>query len=67
MAPLTRNGGGPRIEGSLRVPGDKSISHRALICGALAGGTSRVRGILASADVKSTAAVLRSLGVPVPE
>ena len=48
---------------SLRVPGDKSISHRALIIGALAKGTSRVRGILCSDDVRSTAAVLRALGV----
>jgi 3-phosphoshikimate 1-carboxyvinyltransferase len=48
------------------VPGDKSISHRALICGALAEGTSRVRHILPSADVHSTAGVLRALGVDLP-
>jgi 3-phosphoshikimate 1-carboxyvinyltransferase len=56
-----------RVLGSLRVPGDKSISHRALILGALGEGTSRVTGILESADVHSTAGVLRSLGVAVPE
>ena len=50
----------------LRVPGDKSISHRALICGALASGRSRVRNILLSADVQSTAGVLRALGTPIP-
>jgi 3-phosphoshikimate 1-carboxyvinyltransferase len=50
----------------LRVPGDKSISHRALICAALASGRSRVRNILPSADVHSTAGVLRALGTPVP-
>ena len=65
MAPLT--GGGLRVLGDLVVPGDKSISHRALICSALAAGTSRVRGILPSADVRSTAGALRSLGVNVPE
>ncbi len=48
------------------VPGDKSLSHRALIFAALAEGTSRVRGILQSHDVQSTAEVLRRLGVAVP-
>ena len=51
----------------IRVPGDKSLSHRALIFSALAMGRSRVRDILQSADVHSTAGVLRALGVPVPE
>ena len=64
MAPLTR--GGFQVAGDVRVPGDKSISHRALICAALATGTSRVRGILRSADVESTAGVLRALGVSIP-
>ena len=50
----------------LTVPGDKSISHRALILAALAEGESRVTGLLDSADVRSTAAVLRRLGVAVP-
>jgi 3-phosphoshikimate 1-carboxyvinyltransferase len=52
---------------AVRVPGDKSISHRALICAALAGGRSRIRHILPSADVHSTAGVLRALGVGIPE
>lgn len=56
-----------RVSGSVRVPGDKSLSHRALILGALAAGESRVRNILDSADVRSTAGVLRALGVPIPE
>ena len=55
-----------KVAGSLRVPGDKSISHRALMMAALADGRSRVCGILQSADVQSTADVLRALGVPVP-
>jgi len=45
------------------VPGDKSISHRALILGALADGTSVVRGLLDAADVRSTRACLEALGV----
>jgi 3-phosphoshikimate 1-carboxyvinyltransferase len=55
-----------RVAGELTVPGDKSISHRSLICSALAEGTSHVRSILQSADVHSTAGVLRALGVEVP-
>jgi len=55
-----------RVFGSLRVPGDKSISHRALIFGALSEGETRVTDILQSADVHSTAGVLRALGVDVP-
>src|SRR3954447_2953793 len=51
---------------AVRVPGDKSISHRALICAALASGRSRIRNILPSADVQSTAGVLRALGVAIP-
>jgi 3-phosphoshikimate 1-carboxyvinyltransferase len=55
-----------RVEGTLRVPGDKSTSHRVLILSALADGTSRVRGLPNAADVRSTAEVLRRLGVPLP-
>lgn len=50
----------------LRVPGDKSISHRALMLAALGRGTSHVRGILRSADVAATARVLRALGASIP-
>jgi 3-phosphoshikimate 1-carboxyvinyltransferase len=64
MAPLTSSRF--HVAGELRVPGDKSISHRALIFGALAEGPSRVRDILPSADVHSTAGVLRALGVDIP-
>lgn len=53
------------LEGSIRVPGDKSISHRALILGAIAGGESRIRGLSEGADVRSTATCLRALGVEV--
>lgn len=55
-----------RVDGTVRVPGDKSISHRSLMLAALAEGRSTIRGILLSADVQSTAAVLRTLGVAIP-
>jgi 3-phosphoshikimate 1-carboxyvinyltransferase len=55
-----------RVAGEVQIPGDKSISHRSLIVAALAEGTSTIRGILRSADVESTARVLRALGVAVP-
>ncbi len=54
------------VHGTVRVPGDKSISHRALILAALGAGASTIRGILDSHDVRSTASVLRALGVDVP-
>jgi 3-phosphoshikimate 1-carboxyvinyltransferase len=50
------------LRGSLRVPGDKSISHRALIFGALTVGETSISGLLEGADVLNTAAVMRSLG-----
>jgi 3-phosphoshikimate 1-carboxyvinyltransferase len=50
------------VGGTIRVPGDKSITHRALLFGALARGTSYVGGALTSLDAKSTARVLRQLG-----
>ena len=54
------------VSGRLRVPGDKSISHRALMLAALGDGASRITRILESDDVRSTAAVLRRLGVEIP-
>jgi len=51
----------------LRVPGDKSITHRALMLAALARGSSRLSGLLPAADTQSTAAVLRALGVRLPD
>jgi len=49
--------------GRATVPGDKSLSHRALLFGALAVGESRISGLLEGADVLATAAALRALGV----
>lgn len=54
------------VRGEIRVPGDKSVSHRALMFASLAEGRSRIRGILESADIESTAGALRALGWPVP-
>jgi 3-phosphoshikimate 1-carboxyvinyltransferase len=54
--------GGRRLVGRVRVPGDKSVSHRALIVGALATGTSHVRGLCDGEDVARTAACLQALG-----
>jgi len=53
------------LEGDVRLPGDKSISHRALILGSLANGWSRIRGLSDGADVQSTAACMRALGVEI--
>ena len=55
-----------KARGTVRVPGDKSISHRALICASVASGQSHITNILRSADVESTASVLRLLGVSIP-
>ncbi len=54
-----------KLEGTIKVPGDKSISHRALILGSIARATSHARGLSAGADVQSTAACMRALGVDV--
>lgn len=52
----------PPLSGSVTVPGDKSISHRALMLSALAVGESRVEGLLEGEDVLATAAAMRAMG-----
>jgi 3-phosphoshikimate 1-carboxyvinyltransferase len=52
-----------QIRGTLQLPGDKSISHRALLFNALSGGSARLDGLSNGADVKSTQACLEALGV----
>lgn len=54
------------VRGDVTVPGDKSITHRALMLAAAAEGESRLRGLLPGADCRSTAAVLCALGCDVP-
>ncbi len=58
---------GAALIGELRVPGDKSISHRALIIGAVCEGTSVVRGLSLGHDVRRTLAAVRKLGAAVDE
>ena len=54
---------GHALHGKVRVPGDKSVSHRSLMLAALAEGRSHVRGFLEGEDTRATAAVLAQLGV----
>jgi 3-phosphoshikimate 1-carboxyvinyltransferase len=54
---------GGRLAGRLRVPGDKSISHRAIMLGAIADGVTRVEGFLEGEDSLATLAAFRSMGV----
>ncbi len=62
---ILRVGRGPALRGVCRVPGDKSISHRALLFGALCRGAIEIRGLGQGGDNASTAAALRALGVAV--
>lgn len=55
------------LRGELRVPGDKSISHRALLLGALAGGRCKIGGFLPGGDCRATLGCLRALGVRIDE
>ena len=54
-----------RLRGELRLPGDKSVSHRSLLFATLAAGESRISGAGDGADVRSTATVMRALGADV--
>ncbi len=62
MKPL-RSQAAEKLNGSVKVPGDKSISHRALMIGGLAVGETCIEGLLEGEDVLATAAALRALGV----
>ena len=65
-AGLKSTPGGP-LRGTVRAPGDKSISHRSMILGALASGTTTVEGLLEGADVLATAQAMRSFGARVEQ
>jgi 3-phosphoshikimate 1-carboxyvinyltransferase len=54
---------GQRLDGEISVPGDKSISHRAVMLGGIARGTTKVAGFLESADCKASLAALEAMGV----
>ncbi|PAY10461.1 3-phosphoshikimate 1-carboxyvinyltransferase [Bradyrhizobium sp. UFLA03-84] len=64
QTPLESRACGP-LAGKVRVPGDKSISHRALILGALSVGETRISGLLEGEDVLNTAKSMRALGARV--
>ena len=64
LTPLTARRSGP-LKGRIRVPGDKSISHRALILAAMTVGESTIGGLLEGDDVIHTADVMRALGAKV--
>ena len=53
------------LSGTIRAPGDKSISHRSMIFGAMAEGTTEVTGLLEGADIHSTASVMEALGAKI--
>ncbi len=55
----------PQLHGTLRVPGDKSISHRAIMLGAIAEGTTQVHGFLEGEDTLATLAVFQAMGVAI--
>lgn len=63
-ARLTARRSGP-LQGRVRAPGDKSISHRALILGALASGETRIEGLLEGEDVRRTAGAMAAFGAEV--
>ncbi|MBN9535123.1 MAG: 3-phosphoshikimate 1-carboxyvinyltransferase, partial [Alphaproteobacteria bacterium] len=55
----------PRLQGRVRAPGDKSVSHRSLMFGALALGETHITGLLEGEDVLATAAALRAMGAQI--
>ena len=64
--PMTSRKSGP-LKGTAQVPGDKSISHRALILGAMAVGETRISGLLEGQDVLDTARAMRAFGADVQQ
>lgn len=64
---ITKPAGGVSLHGRIRVPGDKSISHRSLMLGSLATGETRIEGLLLGEDPRSTANCFRALGAEISE
>ncbi|MDJ0619951.1 MAG: 3-phosphoshikimate 1-carboxyvinyltransferase [Calothrix sp. MO_192.B10] len=58
---------GVSLQGSIRVPGDKSISHRALMLGAIAHGETEIQGLLLGEDPRSTASCFQAMGANISE
>src|SRR5262245_28865732 len=63
--PLAARSGAKPLRGVIRAPGDKSISHRALMLGGLAVGETVIHGLLEGEDVLRTAAAMRAMGAEV--
>ena len=59
------NYGQPSLKGTLRIPGDKSVSHRSIMFGAIAKGTTTVEGFLQSDDCLATIDCFSKLGVDI--
>jgi len=57
----------PTIEAEIRVPGDKSMSHRAVLLSAISNGTCVVRGFLPSQDCQSTVTAMRDFGIAIDQ
>ncbi|WP_199249421.1 3-phosphoshikimate 1-carboxyvinyltransferase [[Phormidium] sp. ETS-05] len=64
---IVRPSAGLSLRGKIRVPGDKSISHRALMLGAIASGETEIAGLLLGEDPRSTASCFRALGADISE
>ncbi|MCC0178924.1 3-phosphoshikimate 1-carboxyvinyltransferase [Waterburya agarophytonicola K14] len=64
---ITPNTSGIAVKGKITIPGDKSISHRALMLGAIAGGETTIEGLLLGEDPRSTAACFRAMGADISE
>lgn len=62
---INRPQSGLSLQGKIRVPGDKSISHRALMLGALASGETQIQGLLLGEDPRSTASCFRAMGAEI--
>lgn len=65
MSLTYRVAAGGALRGTTRVPGDKSISHRAIMLGSIAQGTTRISGFLEGEDALATMNIFRALGVPI--
>jgi 3-phosphoshikimate 1-carboxyvinyltransferase len=57
----------PKIEAEIRVPGDKSMSHRAVLLAAMSNGTCVIRGFLPSQDCQCTISAMKELGIPIEQ
>ncbi|NES71858.1 MAG: 3-phosphoshikimate 1-carboxyvinyltransferase, partial [Okeania sp. SIO2D1] len=64
---ITPPSGGFALRGKISLPGDKSISHRALMLGSLAQGETKIQGLLLGEDPRSSASCFRAMGAEISE